>query len=100
MDTEGEGEGETNWESGGGSYTLLCVKWTASGKLSQCREPSSVLGDDLQGGVGWVGERFMREWKFKKKKDFIFQWFAAGVGEYDGSVNVALSFCDFAQFSS
>lgn len=72
MDTEGEGEGETNWESGGGSYTLLCVKWTASGKLSQCREPSSVLGDDLQGGVGWVGERFMREWKFKKKKRFHF----------------------------
>ena len=39
-----------------------CVKWTASGKLSQLREPSSVLGDDLgmrdgmRGGRGKEGQ--------------------------------------------
>ena len=102
MDTEGEEESEANWESSIGIYTLLCVKQTASGKLVYSTGSSarcSVMTH--RGRMGWVGERFKREWKFKKirkkrfhfpKKDFI----AAGVGEYDGSMSVALLFCDFA----
>ena len=33
MDTVGEGEGVTNWETGTDIYTLPRVKHTASGKL-------------------------------------------------------------------
>ena len=33
VDTEGEREGGTNWESSSNIYTLPCVKWTAGGKL-------------------------------------------------------------------
>ena len=32
VDTRGDGEDETNWESRIGIYTLLCVKETARGK--------------------------------------------------------------------
>ena len=33
VDTRGDGEGETNWESRIDIYTLLCVEQTARGKL-------------------------------------------------------------------
>ena len=75
VDTEGEEESEANWESSIGIYTLLCVKQTASGKLVYSTGSSarcSVMTH--RGRMGWVGERFKREWKFKKirKKRFHF----------------------------
>ena len=75
MDTEGEEESEANWESSIGIYTLLCVKQTASGKLVYSTGSSARCSVMTHWGrMGWVGERFKREWKFKKirKKRFHF----------------------------
>ena len=56
MDTVGKGEDGTNWEIKIDIYTLLCVKLIASGKLPYSTG-SSVLCDDLGGGIGrkWEG---------------------------------------------
>ena len=62
VDTEGEGEGETSWESSIGMYILLCVKQKASGKLPN-GTGSSAQGSVMthRGKMGWAGERFKRE---------------------------------------
>ena len=64
---EAGGEGETSWESSIGMYILLCVKQKASGKLPN-GTGSSAQGSVMthRGKMGWAGERFKREQKFKK----------------------------------
>ena len=56
MQTQGEGEGETNWELRIDIYKLPRVKEKASENLLQ--KFSLVLGDDLGGemGVEWEGD--------------------------------------------
>ena len=56
MQTQGEGEGETNWELRIDIYKLPRVKEKASENLLQ--KLSLVLGDDLGGemGVEWEGD--------------------------------------------
>jgi len=60
MDTAGEGEGGTDWESSTETYTLPYVKQTASGKLYKHRELNLVLWDNLEGcdgvGGGWEAQ--------------------------------------------
>ena len=61
VDTVGEGEGGTNWESSMETYTLPEVKQIASGSLLYDEGSSNlVLCDNLD---GWdaVGERFKRD---------------------------------------
>ena len=63
-DTVGKGEGGPNWESGIETYTLLCVKWIASGNLLYDGGNSNlVLCDNLKewDGVGG-GRETQEEW--------------------------------------
>ena len=54
VDTAGEGKGGTNWGTGVGLYTLLCVKYKASGKLLYNSPGSSALCPVMtqMGGLG------------------------------------------------
>ena len=62
-DTVGKGEGGPNWESGVETYTLLYVKWIASGDLLyDAGNSNPVLCDNLKewDGVG-VGRETQEE---------------------------------------
>ena len=61
MDTAGEEEGGTHWESSTETYTLPYVKQTASGKLYKHRELNLVLWDHLEGCDGVGGGREAQE---------------------------------------
>ena len=61
LDTAGEGEGGTNWESSTETYALPCVKWIANGNFLYNTWWLPVVCDILEEweGVG-VGERLRR----------------------------------------
>ena len=62
VDRVEEGEGETNWESSIGTYTLPYVKQLASGNLLyDTGSPNLVLCDNLEGWDGVVGGREVQE---------------------------------------
>ena len=64
VNTVGEGEGGTKWESSIGIYTLSRVKQTASGNLLHSTGSSAwMLCDDLEGrDEEWeMGERLKSE---------------------------------------
>ena len=69
MDTAGEGEGGTNWETGIETYTRQCVKQLASGKLLRNTRNSTWCPVTMKrGGLEWgVGGRF-------KKKTYVYLW--------------------------
>ena len=63
MDTEGERDGGTNWESSTDTYSLPCVKQIASGKVLCSKRSSAwcsamIKRNVMGGGVGgprWRG---------------------------------------------
>ena len=62
VDTAGEGEGGTNWESGTEMYTSPSVEQTASGKLPY--NTGSLAGYSAmtyRGRMGWMGQRITWE---------------------------------------
>jgi hypothetical protein len=56
LDTVGEGDSGTNWESSIEEYTLSYIKWIAIGKfLYDAGSSNLVLCDNLEGWYGVGG---------------------------------------------